>query len=341
MARRERTTGLPRPRPRPKSAKSGVYFAGVNWSEGHLRLVILSGAAALLLLVAGMIAYGWYDDNIATPNHVVLNVGGDKFKLSYYTDRLYAFAQADAQANGGSTNLPLVEQQLLTKLEDEALTIQLAKDKGIDLNDDAITQQIATTLGVPVGGAGSSFDVLYRAKLKSDKMSDSSFRRLSEAQLANDKLLELYQKDLGDTGEGVSIRAVVVASQADAQKALDRINAGDDMGTVAQEMSIDSDSVQNDGHMLPVPTQLLPQSVQDAIKDKTAGDTLLGPIQVQANYWVFRIEKRDPAYTYTASDKSQLAQKQLDQAIADQRTKTTINRDLSSSDATWAVKNAG
>jgi parvulin-like peptidyl-prolyl isomerase len=341
MSRRERTTGLPRPRSRATQAKSGWRFAGVDFAEHHARLAIIAGPVLLLALVIGLIGYKEYDDRVVTPNHVILTTGGDEFKLSYYTDRLFAFAQADAQANGGTTNLPLLEQQLLTKLEDEALTIQLAKEKGIDLSDDAITQEIAQTLGVPVGGTGSSFDVLYRARLKTDKMSDASFRRLSEAQLANDKLLELYQKDLGDTGEGVGIRAVVTASQADAQKALDRINSGEDMGTVAQDVSTDANSVQNDGHMVPVPTELLPQAIRDAIKDKAGGDTLLGPTQVQTNYWVFRVESRDPAYTYTANDKTQLAQAHLDQALKDQRAKTTIKRSLSGSDIDWATKNAG
>jgi parvulin-like peptidyl-prolyl isomerase len=314
---------------------------GVFVSEAKARLAILACAALLLLGVVGYYGYQKFDEHFLVPNHVVLTVGDEDFKLSYYADRLYGFVQADSSANQGNTNLPLDEQLLLSKLEDEALTIQLAKDKGIDLNDDAITQEIASELGVPVGGPGSSFDTLYRGQLKTAKMSDGSYRRQAEASLANSKLLELYQKDLGDTAEGVTIRVVESASKDDADKALQRIQSGEDMGSVAQAVSTDLQSQQNDGFMLPEPPELLPDAVQQAIKDKPAGDDLIGPVQVDTNWWVFRIDKRDPAYQLSDTQKQQLAQVHLTNAIKDQGTKTTIKRSLSTSDINWAVANAG
>jgi parvulin-like peptidyl-prolyl isomerase len=319
----------------------GKRIAGIRWGEQHARLGIIVGCVALLLLVTGLLGYRYYDYHYATPRHTVLSVGDQKTSLNYYTERLYQFAQANAADQSQATNLALLEQQLLTQLDDESLTIQLAKAKGIDLSDDAITREIASELGVPVGGPGSSFDTLYRAKLTSTKMSDGNYRRLAEANLANTKLLEQYKNAVGDTGEGVTIRAVVTASQDDAQKALDRIKAGEDMGTVAQAVSTDLTSKQNDGVMLPEAPELLPANVQTAIKDKPAGDELFGPVQVDTNYWVFRIDKRDPAFTYSDAEKTQLAQAHLDAAIKDQRGKTTIKHNLTADDLTWAVKNAG
>ena len=345
MARRERTTGLPRPRPRVHHA-AGRTIAGITWTDAHVRWLILGAALALLLVVAGLVGYHEYDYRILTPRHTVLSVGNQDVKLSYYTDRLYSYAQADqaaqAQAqSGGSTNIALLEQQLLGTLETEAVTVQLAKDKGIDLSDDAITKEIADELGVPVGGSGSSFDTLYRAKLHSSKMSDSSYRRMAEATLANKRLLDNFKNDLGGTGEGITIRSVVVASEDEAKAAVAAINGGADMGTLAQTTSIDDTSKSNDGIMTPVPTELLPQAIQDAIKDKPQGGTLLGPTQVQTNWWVFKIEKRDPSYAYSDADKTQLSQIRLDAAIKEKRAATNIKRNLTTDDVDWALKNAG
>ena len=80
---------------------------------------------------------------------------------------------------------------------------------------------------------------------------------------------------------------------------------------------------------------------EQAIKDKTAGDDLIGPVQVDTNWWVFRIDKRDPSYQLSDTQKQQLAQVHLTNALKDQRTKTTIKRSLSTSDINWAVANAG
>ena len=340
MPRRERTTGLPRSRPR-THATSGRRVAGVTWTEAHGRLGIIGAAAALLVVVFGMLVYGWYDDTFARPNHTVLSVGSQDFKLNYYADRLYQFVQANQQQQQSSSNLPLYEQQLLTKLEDEALTIQLAKEKGVDLSDDEITKQIASELGVPVGGSGSSFDTLYRARLKTLKISDGNYRDLAEAALANKKLLEKFKNEIGETGEGVTIRTVVTASKDEADKVVERIKGGEDMGTIAQTISIELDSKQQDGLLLPEPARLFPDSIQAVIKDKPAGTELFGPVQVQANWWVFRVDKRDPAIAYSAAVKSQLAQANLDDALKAKRGTTTIKRNLSADDIAWALKNAG
>jgi parvulin-like peptidyl-prolyl isomerase len=321
-------------------ATSGRKVAGVTWNEAHGRLAIISVAAALLVLVLGMFVYRWYDYNFARPNHIVLSVGNQEFKLNYYTDRLYQFVQANQQQQLGG-NLPLYEQQLLTKLEEEALTIQLAKEKGVDLSDDEITREIASELGVPVGGTGSSFDTLYRARLKTLKISDGNYRHLAEASLANRKLLEKFKNEIGETGEGVTIRTVVTASKDEADKVVERIKGGEDMGTVAQTTSTELDSKQQDGLLLPEPARLLPENIQKAIQDKPAGTELFGPVDVQQNWWVFRIDKRDPAYAFSDSQKSQLAQVKLDDAIKEKRATTPIKRNLTGDDIDWALKNAG
>lgn len=338
MARRtERTTALPRPRPRVSSTERR-RIAGVEWSEEHIRLGILGGAAALLILVLGMVAYRWYDDHFATPNKVVLTVGNDKFKLQYYTDRLYQWVQANS-ASGDPVGL--LEQQLLTKLEDEALTIQLATERGVNLSDDEITKQIASELGVPVGGPGSSFDTLYRQRLKTAKMSDSNYRRLAEANLANSKLLDVVKRDLGDTGELIGIQTIVSGSKDAADAIFQRLQKGEDMGALAQAESTDVQSRQNNGLNPPEPADLLPPNVRSAIEGKAAGTTVFGPVQVQNNWWVFRIDSRDPTGTYTDNQKAQLAQLRLDDALKAKRNSTHIERKLSTGDIVWAEKHTG
>lgn len=338
MARRaERTTALPRPRPR-KEVAQGRRVLGIEWTERHSRWGILAAVIVLGLIVAGLFTYQQVDEHYLTPNKTILTVGDEHFKLSYYTDRLYEYAQTN-QSSGLS--LAILEQQLLTKLEDEAVTIKLAEERNINLSDDEITKQIASELGVPVGGPGSSFDTLYRQRLKTTKMSDGNYRQLAKASLANSKLLESVRNDIGSTGEMVTIKGVVSASKDDADKILARVKGGEDLGSVAQTDSTDLQSRQNDGTMLPEPPVLLPANIQAAIKDKPEGTDLLGPVQVGSNYWVFRIEKRDPNGTYSDAQKDQLAQAKLDELIKAKRDSLNVKRDLSSSDLAWAEKNAG
>lgn len=331
MARRDRTTGLPRPRPR-ANARHGRRFAGIEFSDRELRLAVLGGAAGLLIMVLGLIGYRYYDRNYAQPRSSVLTVAGEKYSLSYYADRLYPFVQEN-QSTGSS--LSLLEQALLQKLETEALTLKLAEQKGITITEQDITNQIGADLGVPVGGTGSSFDTLYRQKLKTSKMSDDHYRRLTKAKIANDRLLLAYEQEVGSTGETLTIRAVLSGSKEAADAIVTRIKAGEDMGTVAQQESTDLASRQKDGLLDATPQSLLPEQALTAMAGKNDGE-LIGPIQVETNFWVFRIEKRDPQGSYTTSQTTQLAQKKLDAAVADLRLTTKISRSLDPSDVAWA-----
>ncbi|MBI2767130.1 MAG: peptidylprolyl isomerase [Chloroflexi bacterium] len=329
MARRDRTTGLPRPRQRVKHA--APRFAGISWTERVTRLTVVGAAIAVLLVVVGVYGYQLYDQQIARPRSTVLAVGGQTFSLRYYTQRLGPFLQAQ---NSNTTTPALSEAALLGKLEEEALTVLVAKDNGISLSRDDVTKAIADELGVPVGGARSPFDSLYRDKLKTTKMSDASYRKLTEASTANTRLLQKLKTDLGDSGEQVTLRTVLTQSKESADAVLARIQAGEDMGTIAQTESADLDSRQQDG-LLPVESpDLEPDAIKAALVGKNPGD-VFGPVQVQNNWWVVRLEKRETA-TYSDTQKTQLAQQKLDNLVKEKRGQVKVQRSLDAGDIKWA-----
>ena len=169
------------------------------------------------------------------------------------------------------------------ELEDEALAKILAQEKGITVSDEETSAEIAAQLGVPAGGAGSTFDTLYRQRLTTVKMSDGAYRRYTEAQVYINKLKAKLAEEIGNTGEVVTLRAVVLASKEDADKVLARVNTGENLGSVAQAASTDISSRQNDGLMEPTPTRMLPDAVRAAIDGKSAGSDLIGPLEVAGN----------------------------------------------------------
>jgi parvulin-like peptidyl-prolyl isomerase len=330
MARRERTTGLPRPRPRTKHS-AAPRFAGISWTERVTRLTVIGAAVAVLLVVLGVYGYQLYDEQIGKPRSTVLTVGDQTVSLRYYTQRLLPFLQAQ---NSNTTTPGLSEAALLSKLEEEALTVLVGKDNGVSLSRDDVTKAIADELGVPVGGSGSSFDSLYRDKLKTSKMSDGNYRRLTEASVVNTKLLDKLKTDLGESGEQVTLRTVLLQTKEAADAVLKRIQGGEDMGTIAQTESVNLDSRQQDG-LLPVESpDLEPDAIKAALVGKNQGD-LIGPVQVQEQWWVVRLEKRETV-TYSDTQKTQLAQQKLDNLVKEKRTQVKIQRSLDADDLKWA-----
>jgi parvulin-like peptidyl-prolyl isomerase len=309
---------------------------GIPWDQQKTRWSILGGAGVLLLFVVSIWAWGFYRERWVRPHQTVLDVAGQEVSLSYYADRLRPFLVENAQSGLSAS---LLEQSLLTKLEDEELTLLLAQDRGITITDEDVTNAIAEDLGVPVGGDGSAFDNLYRERLKTTAMSDGNYRRLVKAQTADKRIKAQIAADIGDTGELITLRTVVLNAEDKAKDIRTRIDGGEDIGTVAQTESSDLTSRQADGIMAAEPAPLLPQSVRDAIKDKPEGE-LFGPIQVDQNWWVFRIEKRDPGGTYSQAQKDQLAQQEFDRILKEKRAATKIERDLDGDDIAWAEDHA-
>ncbi|MGE3076648.1 MAG: SurA N-terminal domain-containing protein [Dehalococcoidia bacterium] len=334
MARRDRTTGLPRPRPRNANKSQGRFAFG---ETAQIRAVWIAGGLLIALLL-GLLGYKWVNSQFIHPNKTVLTVGEQKFSLSYYTDRLFLSAQANS---GSGANVSILEQTLFTDLENEAISRIIAEERGITVTDEEITAEIASQLGVPVGGAGSSFDTLYRQRLRTVLMSDDAYRRYTEAQVWVNKLKDALSEEIGDKGELITIKGVVSASKEDADAVLARVKGGEDLGSVAQSDSTDLTSRQNNGVFDPEPARLLPDNVRAAIEGKPEGSELLGPIEVSGNYWVFRIEKRDPEGVYTETQKSQLADLALADAVKDKRPQVNIKRTINNDDYNWVNDHVG
>ncbi|MGI8926132.1 MAG: peptidylprolyl isomerase [Tepidiformaceae bacterium] len=329
MARRERTTALPKHHRRQR-AVHGRTFAGRQIGERHVRWGILGVAGALLVLVIGIWSWNYYSDNYSKPRETVLRVGDERVTLSYYTDRLLPFLQS----NANSSTVPLIELALLTKLEEELLTVAIAREKGLDLSAAAIDRAIAEELGVPVGGSGSAFDSLYRSQLKTLKMSNDNYRRLITAQVAQEKLLDGLRVEVGEKGEAVTLRVVVVQLKEQAETILGRIRGGEDMGAIAQRESADLSRTE-DGLRQPQPPGLLNDQVQAALAGKPDGE-LAGPFEIDGNFWVVRLEKRDPEFAYSDDLKGALALLKLDEAIKARRATLKVAQDFDSGDAKWA-----
>ncbi|WP_322819623.1 SurA N-terminal domain-containing protein [Tepidiforma sp.] len=335
MARRERTTALPRQRPRATRPVARTFFLT---TEETLRLLILGGAGLLLAIVLALIGWRWYDQTFRMPEKVILQVGDERFQLRYYADRLFPYAQSVASSG---INLGIAEQQLVAILEEEAIVNTIARERGITVTPEEVTQEIASQLGVPAGGAGTAFDNLYRQRLQSLTMSDAHYRRQVEAQLYRKKLKDSILAELGQTTEMVTLRTIITTTEDEAKAALARIQAGEDMGTVAQVTSKDLNSRQKDGIMDPEPPALLPEAVRNAIQDKPAGTDLIGPVQIATgDWWLLRIEKRDPNATPSETQKSQLADREIQRLVSEKRSQLTIRRNLTADDIKWAEEHA-
>ena len=299
---------------------------------GAFRWLLLGAGTLVLACVIFALLAAVYHRQYGHARETVVSVGDERFSLGYYADRLAQQVKSNPQDSLGIT-----EQTQLTKLEEEGITVILAKKKGVDLSRDAINTAIAAKLGVPLGGSGSAYDTALRARISSLKTSEANFRRLTTAETADKKLAELFKGEVGESGEGTTLRVVALTSKEAAEVILKRIQGGEDMGTVAQTESANLQSRAQDGLTDAQPTALLANAIKAAIEAKSVGE-LVGPVEVGGQWWLIRVEKRDPAFKYTEEQKTQLADRKVTEAIAAKRSSLKIKRNIDSGDIAWAIE---
>ncbi len=334
MTRRDRTTGLPVARRGLRTASRAGGGAGqIAGRTGQI--AIIGVAVALLVAVTAFFVYGWYGENVRQPRKVVLSVGPEEFTLSYYAARLPSFIGTNEFAGG-----LLAVQALLQQLETEGLTAIVAAEHSIALSDEDVTRAIAASLDVPADTTrGSAFDRSYRAELNRLGMSDAHYRRQA-ASLETARLLRAaLREETGERGGLVLIRVVTVATLEEAEAVRARIAAGEDMGSIAQVESAHDRSRQEDGLLL-TPPALLAEPLRDALADVEEG-TLAGPVEAGDAFWVVRLERRETEGTYTKDHLDGLEALRLEEALADARSRVTIERDFTTSDTSWAFEQGG
>ncbi len=334
MTRRDRTTGLPVARRGRRAAARSGDGGGLSLQR-LTRFGIIGVAVAALLVVIALLAYNWYDDSIAQPGKTVLRVGEEEFSLSYYAARLPEFARAEGAGSG-----LLLTDALLGKLEEEGLALTAAAERGIVLSDDDVTAAIAIWLGVPRDTSrGGLFDTRYRDELRNTGLSDSHYREQTRAREAETRLRELLREEVGETGALLHLRVVTAATLEEAEALRARIDEGEDMGTIAQVDSLHEESRQNDG-LWALPPALLDAALQEALANAEEG-ALLEPVEAGGFFWVIRLETRDAAGTYEDAHIAELTELRFEEAIEAARERVTIERDFTTDDADWAIRQAG
>ncbi len=135
-----------------------------------MRRLVLFGVALTVLLLAGILGYGWYDLNVLQPNRAVITVGGDVItahqfeattklvqqdvlsKYNSYQQLLQIFGsdpqvqsqvqQQLSQMQLQLSNTTLMAQQVQEQLIQDILVRREAASRGISVSEDDVTQAI-------------------------------------------------------------------------------------------------------------------------------------------------------------------------------------------------------
>jgi parvulin-like peptidyl-prolyl isomerase len=196
----------------------------------------------LLAFLGGIIGFGffqdWYEENVERPNSKALEVGETTFDLDYFARRLklmvaeFGLQQQPEQAS-------LVVSLLANTLGSEELLRQRAPvDLGVSVTPEEMELEIGERLGLAQSDP-EAFAAALEEELKRADLSDEEYRRMVEADLLTVRVQEVFALSVPETIEQVRMRQILVGTEDEALEVLERLDAGEDFGDLARELSLD------------------------------------------------------------------------------------------------------
>lgn len=307
--------------------------------ERSARLLIFAGIGALMLLVAGIIAFGYYQTKIAPLRRTVIKAGNVSVSFGHYQHRVRYLL--DQNVTQSSSNIATIPQVVQRQMENEVVILAAAPGRDALPSEQDLDAYIRQQLGVPADADSSQFAAAYRGAVKSSGLSVSEYRQMMRSRLADSSLQNQFISQVGATAEQVRLRAITVATEDDAKKALDRIGAGEDFGAVATDVTTDTKAKTNGGEVDWSPKEGLAVAYADQAFSLPIGQ-VSDVISAQGSYFIIQVLERDPSRALTDAQKQKVGTKQYQDWVSQQRDeqnlKDTLDQTKMSDALVWAAK---
>lgn len=164
---------------------------------------------------------------------------------------------------------------------------------------------------------------------KNAGMSETAFRRLFESSIYQRKLQEAFAEEVPTTAEQVHARHILVNTEEEAQKVMERLQAGEDFAALAEELSKDPGSASKGGDLGWFPRGMMVTEFEEAAFALQPGETS-DIIKTSYGYHIINVIERD---ANRPLDEDFLAQKKasaLDDWLEQQRNSEAVKRYWSS-----------
>jgi foldase protein PrsA len=242
--------------------------------------------AAVVIAVAAIAIFGYYQTKIRPKGEAVLRVGDRSFSFDYLERRLrYDIREGNTTY---AASLSQATSLLLNEIGQEELMRQGAPEKGVDLSDEAIDAEIRSQENVPDDADQKTFATAYRKAVRESGLSTEAYRDVIAAGMAATAIQSKFGEEAPKTEDQVRFRAIVLTTEDDAKATLERLRNGEDFATVAGEVSLDTASRENGGEVDWTPRGVVDSALDQAlfsleigqISDIITGQTALFIVQV-------------------------------------------------------------
>ena len=228
------------------SGDAAIATRSRRQAERRRQRIAIAVGAALILVIAGVVMVGVYQQFILPPRVMAGEVRGVRFTMGDLVERIRVL-QGINRYQGGRVDFSRIPFELLTDLLHAEILRQAAPGLGINVTDDAVEEAIRERFRptpepgqeVDEGQLDAEFQNAYTGFLTQVNLTDGAYRRIVEEQLQQEGLFTRMLGSLPEEAPQVEVQAIALGLDATAapEAVRDRLLLGEDFASVARELT--------------------------------------------------------------------------------------------------------
>lgn len=305
---------------------------GEQWANRF----IIGGFVAVVLLVGGVIAFGWWFTQIRPLDKTVLRVENTEFNVRHLQRRVNLsatlFNTNILQSFSGVDFVNLV----LSRLEREAKLLEAADELDISVTDEEVDAEIIRLGNLSQGADSGVFAAELRRQVDESGLKLNEFLQMIRADLLDVKAGDQFAEGAPESGPQVRARWFLTARDNGdlAQSMLERLRAGEDFDALDAELA-DVSSTEID--FSPRFPGQFPSSDVEEFLFSAQVDEFSEVIQTSTSLYVVQLLEREDDRELNESQRQAFGSQELNAWLLDLNSRLTIERNIDIEDAARAL----
>ena len=290
---------------RQAGARGRSKTAAKRETEQRAQVFVVAGIILTAIALLGVGAFGYYQTSIQPKREVVLKVGDRKFRMGDVEKRLRYEAHNPAIRQLLQSSPSVAVVQTLNAMEAEEVIRIGAANGNVSVSEDEIDARIRQDLGLADSVDEKTFADAYRNEVHDSGLSADRYREIVEAKLLEDKVRQNLRAAIPTSADQVRIRDIQVATEAEANKVVERLAAGEDFAALVIELSLDSSTKDKGGEIGWTPRAALDSAAADAVFAVEAGQWTQPVLSANSgSYFVYQVEEKAASMEVTADQQT-------------------------------------
>ena len=305
---------------------------GEQWANRF----IIGGFVAVVLLVVGLIAFGWWWTQIRPLDKTILRVENTEFNLRHLQRRVnFSANQFSANIFQSFSGVDFVNL-VLAQLEREAKLLEAADELDISVTDEEMDAEIIRRGNLAQDADSGVFATELRRQVDESGLKLNEFLQMIRADLLEVKAVDRFAEGAPDNDPQVQARWLVTDRDNGelAQTVLERLQAGEDFDAIDTELA-DVRSTEIDWSPR-FPTQFPSDDVEEFLFSAEV-DEFSEVIQTPTSLYIVQLLEREDDRELDDGQRQIFGVQELNDWLLELDSRLNIDRDITIEDAARAL----